>query len=179
MLKYAKTLFIIFITMLLFLTACTNASNVNPTKNTTQSIEQTTDNNSTPSEVEALIYVNGEMLQNKNTALITSDFIEIPFVCVFEALGANVIWESDSKATISYKDDSYILDLESLTLCKSESPNFNFLIGRYGGTFILHAGNKELIVDSDIFISLLEALGTETTLEYDKENNIVYITEQP
>lgn len=182
MLKNKLFSILIIITIVLSLTACSNyTSKSETTSEATQCVEaiqssETASGNNTESpDIEVTIYINGELLESKTDTMFSNGFIKIPFVSVFEALGANVNWESNTKAIISYNDESYVLDTDALTLSKSDKLNANYLFGVCGGTYILYAEGKEIILDSRTLKDLFERLQIETSIKYDRDNGIVYI----
>jgi len=177
--------FLIIILMVLSLTACSkDYSKSDNTNETTRQIEitdaiETTANTQLPlTDIEAPIYVNSELLQNGVKALISDDFVKIPFVSVFEALGASVSWESDTNATISYNGNVYLLDTNTFMLNNTNlsTDSLISMFGVYGGKAILYTQGKEVISDSHNLTILFQRLDIDVNIKYDKTNNLVQIT---
>ena len=164
---------VLMVAVLMF--GCNNIANSGNFTETTEVVYTISVTQTSPTDIEASIYVNDKLLESNPKALISNDFVKIPFVSVFEALGANVSWQSNTNATISYNDKTYFLDTEALTLSDSTNPNMTYLFGLYGGTYIIYAQDKEVILDSRTLEDLFERLEINVTIKYDRDNKDVYI----
>ena len=173
MLKRIKLIMSVVVLLAISVTACgehlDSHTNVQP-------VDSQCDVNTTNlSAIEAPIYVNGELIKDGVVAVFTDSFVEIPLISVFESLGAKIYWESENKANLVLNNQTYIVDVNALTLSKGNVPNRNYLFGKSGGAYILYAQDKEIILDSYTFVSLFERLGIDVHVNCDWEDFVVKV----
>ena len=102
-------------------------------------------------------------------------YAELPLIAVVTALGADVQWQSETKATITFEGKMYFLDIPAKTLF-DEDMNISLLQlapgSGHGEYYKILDG--ELIVDSDTMLYLI-SYRMGAMIRYDFEEKIVTI----
>ena len=130
-----------------------------------------------PIEAKALI-VNKKDISDTATAFVYSDhYAVIPLIAVSKALGAEVKWESKTKAVIAINGDKYILDTAKHELKKAESDH-NIFIGVPGAPGNVSGYNQqvgeEYYIDNWRVQSFLNCFGV-SSVEIFFTTNRIYI----
>ncbi len=116
------------------------------------------------------LIVKGKDITDGNFILLnyTSEYAALPLTAIAEELGAEVVWHSRYKATITYNEKNYMLNVPCCTLC-AERESFNEIAlppGTHHGAFYMAYG-YEFIIDSDSFRRFLKIMGAEIDIDYD------------
>ncbi len=119
---------------------------------------------------ECTLIVNGKDITDSNFVLLnyTSEYAALPLTAIAEELGAEAVWHSRYKTTITYNDKNYTLNVPCCTLC-DEKESFNEIAlppGTNHGAFYMAYG-REFIIDSDSFCRFLQTMGAEIDIDYD------------
>ena len=122
-----------------------------------------------------------ESVHNNETIIIeTSDWVtkddtvyaEIPFIQFIEKLGADVQWEDNTIAKISYNKNDYQLNLETIELTKMNK-DVNLIMPTPGSTLTYHVLDKDIAFDKITTKSILRDMGTDLIMTIDKNSNRV------
>ena len=122
-----------------------------------------------------------ESVHNNETIIIeTSDWVtkddtvyaEIPFIQFIEKLGADVQWEDNTIAKISYNKNDYQLNLETIELTKMNK-DVNLIMPTPGSTLTYHVLDKDIAFDNITTKSILRDMGTDLIMTIDKNSNRV------
>ncbi len=126
---------------------------------------------------EMRIIVNDMLLENEVIANVSSKCVVIPVMGCFEALGAKIEWYTDTEADLVFENENYTLDIDTMTLSKSDDPYSNYLFGIYGSEYVFFAQGKEVFMDSITFTTFLERFGINIDIDVDEEECVVTINQ--
>ncbi|MGN0503780.1 MAG: hypothetical protein ACI4HJ_01890 [Ruminococcus sp.] len=122
-----------------------------------------------------------ESVHNNDTIIIeVSDWVtkddtvyaEISFIQFIEKLGADVQWEDNTIAKISYNKNDYQLNLETIELTKMNK-DVNLIMPTPGSTLTYHVLDKDIAFDNITTKSILREMGTDLIMTIDKNSNRV------
>lgn len=122
-----------------------------------------------------------ESVHNNDTIIIEiSDWVtkndivyaEIPFIQFIEKLGADVQWEDNTIAKISYNKNDYQLNLKTIELTKINK-DVNLIMPTPGSTLTYHVLDKDIAFDNITTKSILRVMGTDLIMTIDKNSNRV------
>ena len=124
----------------------------------------------------AQLIVNGKTVESKKGAKLYYNYADIPLITVIKEMGAEVIWTSDTEATIIFNGEKYLIDTSTLSLCKYDVRNENFLYKVDGSPSFVYLESKEVFLDSTTLNFVLREMGEKVRVECDNKNLIVTIT---
>ena len=85
-------------------------------------------------------------------------YVMLPLAEVLKAMGATVVWQSDSTATVTFGDGVYVLNTQDTTF-KKEGQDCNALIPAPGSTMICRTVEGVFYVDSITFMTVTMWIG--------------------
>lgn len=106
--------------------------------------------------------------------------LEVPFVAILEAYGAEVEWESDTVAVITYNEDRYTLNTEEYTMYL-DGDDYNLLgSGAAGSMHTYTPGIKEIYIEhSVVMVKLNDIIKDRKIIDFDFENRVVNVIDNP
>jgi len=106
--------------------------------------------------------------------------LEVPFVAILEAYGAEVEWESDTVAVITYNEDRYTLNTAEYTMYL-DGDDYNLLgSGAAGGLNSYTAGKRELYMEyTVVMIKLNDIIKDRKIINFDFEGRVVNVIDNP
>lgn len=121
------------------------------------------------------LYVNGVIVETQYAPKIYYNYADVPLLCVLDGLGAN-IKQYNGKYFIKVNEESYVLNIDELTLYKRFKINKNLLTQVNGGRVFVYLVEDELMVDTATLHSILYNMGFEFELSIN--NDCIKITDQ-
>ncbi len=168
--------------ILLSFVSCSNTTSVKSPTNAVpaSSTNQTTLDTGDDEVIDnCTLIVNGKDITKGNYARInhTKHYSEIPFTAVIQELGAKVEWENDTKATITFDENKYLLDITEGTLVKKwDSHKLNLITpapGQNHERVSKVVGNELIVDDSSSLYFFFVIMRATVKVDYDK--NIINI----
>ena len=124
----------------------------------------------------ATLNIEGKTIEGM-TIQIYKDYVDLPFVEMLKAFGADVNWLDGDIAEINYNGKEYILDLwEFSFMGEYEGEYINIFEMPYGTGVYRWVRDKEVIFDISSIRMFMNAMDIEFYLDIDYDNSIVYIT---
>ena len=123
-------------------------------------------------------YVNGKDIYSDHMWYDSEkEEIAIPLIAMFETLGADIIWKTDTQATFIFDEREYFLDLKNHIFMFNDildDPNSfsrgTFPMSQWLKEYRVFITEKEIIIDGYCAYSVLRVIGYRVKL--DKENKI-------
>lgn len=111
-----------------------------------------------------------------NNVLITSNSARVPFVQLLLCLGADIKWENDNTADITFKGIEYVLSLSDKKFTVKGS-DYNYLLIPPGCTTgYSKVIEKDIILDIDTIRSVFCFMEYDVKITIDRGNSMVNIT---
>ena len=129
-------------------------------------------------EANCRLVVNGEDITSGNYVMITQDDVYLPFTAILEALGAEVLWQSDTTAKISYDGKKYLLTTTDCSLIE-EGGDFNFLLIPPGGIHRYWTIENEFVVDDTMMQSVFILMEKDIRVRFSSKEKVVNIFRVP
>ena len=104
------------------------------------------------------LIVNGKEIKLSNLPKIYYNYADLPLISVLHSLGAQINQKGDSYYDIYFKDKVYKLNLEKTSLTSIENKTDNLLYKIDGGVYFIYRSGNELMVDSNVLLSLLRSM---------------------
>ncbi len=115
----------------------------------------------------ATLLVNGKDISKSSHVMLHYDYADLPLVATLKALGAEVTWKSETKATIKINEIKYTLDLSDCSLTYSKNgQKIDCIFAFPGGTRFTEVRSQELIIDSRTFRHALIKMGYDIKIDY-------------
>ncbi len=172
------------ITVILFLSACgthDSSSVITPTAAihtesdvTPAQSEPAVTPKAEKSESNCRLVVNGKDITSENYVMLTQDDVYLPFTAILEALGAELLWQSDTTAKISFDGKKYLLTTTDCSLIE-EGGDFNFLLIPPGGIHRYWTIENEFIVDDTMMQSVFILMEKDIRVRFSSKEKVVNI----
>ena len=102
-----------------------------------------------------------ESLRISSKIYIRSMRFAIPFLAVLKALGAEIVYESDTKINIHIANNAYCLDLDNRTIFAAGQNERNLIQPLQGGTSFIYPVGTELMMDDTLMRITLKNMGID------------------
>jgi len=125
---------------------------------------------------EGTLIVNGIDITDEAHIVFHHGFVELPFVAVLEALGADVQWIEDEMISITYAGKEYTLNIGEGSLpgfVEVETGQYHPLFVLGGGFMMFEVLDNELIITNWSMSGAMRALGVE--MRVDEQRQVVTI----
>ena len=118
------------------------------------------------------LIVNGKEIAKDNVKVV-SGYAILPLTEVMKAFDMTVNWIDEKTAEVSYKDNTYLLNISDVTMCDSKTPDSNLLLTPPGGRKHYYVLGDELMLDSTTIQGAFFFMGTDIRVSIDKSEGIV------
>ena len=124
------------------------------------------------------LLVNGQDISSESYVFLNQEYgyAELPLTAIVKALGGDVEWENEMKATIEYNGKQYILDAEQYFLrVKGGNSVGDFLLIPPGAVNVPSGQivGDEFVINDIVIRRFITRLGAKITIDYDTA--IIYI----
>lgn len=127
----------------------------------------------------AALQINGEAIEG-TTVTAHRDWAELPLLVVFNQLGAEIAWDTDDIANVTYNEQQYVLSLADEPSFKQLGTDDDRFIPAPGsGMFVCEAITKDVVLDDTTLRWVFRWSGTHLNIDIDYENAIVSIQSEP
>ena len=163
----------VLISILICLMSCLNKINKDITLKSEITNDQQKDGNLVN---EYKLIVQGQNITQKCYLKDYNDscYVELPFINVMKALGADIKWQNKNTAEISLNDQKYILNTENANLVR-EGSTANCIIPIPGGKVHYRTIENELMLDDATVKTAANIMGISITIDVREQINCVII----
>lgn len=124
------------------------------------------------------LYVNGIYVTNKNVSFEEDkkgSYAKVPVIPVLKKLGADVAWKDDETAEIVFNGTTYVMDLESISICK-ECSDDNLIQGTPGGCRLVYeVVEDDIVIDDMALQTLLFFMHNEVIVNINSERGTIRV----
>ena len=158
-----------------------SSSTDNSTDVPSQSVEstsQSTQTNTGESQMNnnCKLIVNGEDITTRVYVNINFEhrYVELPFTAVIQALGAEVEWQNQTIAKVSYSNKNYFLDTTKYSFVE-DGKSLNLMSTPPGGIRWCHVAGDEFILDDGTMSGVFQLMGTSIRINRNFDEKIITI----
>ena len=138
-----------------------------PTEATASPEETGEPENGSVAEHNCRLIVKDKDITEGNYVMLQEDHAELPFVAILTALGADIQWQSETVAAVTYNGTEYTLDTAKCELLKKGSTVNQLSAAPGAATWGFRTEKKELILDNSRILLFLSDNGL--TIQTDRD----------
>lgn len=157
---------------------CTN--NIHPTATinnaSTPSLSSTQNILKTEGDIvsNCTLIVNGIDITSEHYVKINEDYAELPFIAIMDTLGAEIVWQNENTANITYNSKNYILKTNDCSFMEVGG-QVNFLSTPPGGTRHYKTVEGEFILDSVTTSGAFQLMKANTKININYTDKVITI----
>ena len=120
------------------------------------------------------LYLNNKEMETSVPAVMYGKFAEVPLLEVLKKFGAELTWQSDTKASVVMNGESYTLDLEEITF-RHDGEGYDLLLIPPGGYGTYYPVEGDLMMSYHLLGDLMQAMGTDCVVTANFEYPAIWI----
>lgn len=106
------------------------------------------------------------------------DFFNLPFIEEMEQLGAEVVWNSETEATLTYEGQTFFVELDRECITDADGEVLSYEHDDCAFANMCYAAEDDLIIDNVLFSHFFERAGLETCMTFGEiveKYNVYYL----
>ena len=128
-----------------------------------------------PKELTGSLYINGEIIEHANV-IFAEDYIAIPLLQILKNIECNIQWIDSNSAKIVYKDSTYTLNINEISLL--DSSGVNLIQPIYGGLMYRQAIADDIVLDYATLRIVLHHIDPQLYIDAESDSLRVIIEEK-